>query len=117
MAKTSRKKTRPTKRQPNHLLFGDQWDYAPAPENPDFVQIEESYGHFIGGKFVKGSRHFDVVNPATEKRISRVATAGTKEVNAAVKSARDAYNKYWKKLSGTERAKYIYHIGRAMLGG
>ena len=26
------------------LLFGDLWDYAPAPESPDHVKFEKRYG-------------------------------------------------------------------------
>ena len=30
------------------LLFGDLWEYAPAPESTDHVRFEKRYGHFIG---------------------------------------------------------------------
>ena len=30
-----------------------EWDYAPAPEAREIVQLEKRYGLFIGGKFVK----------------------------------------------------------------
>jgi aldehyde dehydrogenase (NAD+) len=96
------------------LLFGDLWDYAPAPESPDHVRFEARYGHFIGGRFVDGTDHFPVLNPATEERLAEVATADSEVVDRAVQSARTAYQKYWSKLSGGERGKYIYHIGRAI---
>ena len=39
------------------LLFGDLWDYAPAPESPDHVRFEKIYGHFIVEK--KPDRHVE----------------------------------------------------------
>ena len=35
------------------LLFGDLWEYAPAPQGSDFAKHKERYGHFIGGEFVE----------------------------------------------------------------
>jgi aldehyde dehydrogenase (NAD+) len=96
------------------LLFGDLWDYSPAPESPDHVHFESRYGHFIGGKFVDGKKYFPSVNPATEEILCEVATADAKAVDQAVKAARTAYEKYWRRLSSRERGKYIYHIGRAI---
>ncbi len=96
------------------LLFGDLWDYAPAPETADHVRFQSSYGHFIGGKFVEGENFFPTINPATEEVLAEVATADAAVVDQAVTSARSAYDKYWSKLSAGERGKYIYHIGRAI---
>ncbi len=96
------------------LLFGNLWDYAPAPETPDHVRFESRYGHFIGGKFVSGKDHFPSINPATEEVLCEVATADEKVVDRAVQAARTAYDKYWKRLSARERGKYIYHIGRTL---
>jgi aldehyde dehydrogenase (NAD+) len=96
------------------LLFGDLWDYAPAPETADHVKFESRYGHFIGGKFVEGDDYFETVNPATEEVLAEIAAADAEAVNKAVESARSGYDKYWRKLSATERGKYIYHIGRAI---
>ncbi|HUN23700.1 MAG TPA: aldehyde dehydrogenase family protein [Anaerolineales bacterium] len=94
------------------LLFGDLWQYAPAPEKPDFVKFEKRYGHFINGKFVEGENYFASINPATEETLLEVATADEKMVDQAVQAARQAYEKVWRKLSGTERGKYLYRIGR-----
>ena len=96
------------------LLFGELWDYAPAPENGDHVRFEKRYGHFIGGQFVEGDHHFETVNPATEEVLSEVASGDSEVVDKAVAAARDGYKKYWSKLSAGERGKYIYHIGRAL---
>ena len=96
------------------LLFGDLWDYAPAPETPDHVKFEKRYGHFIGGRFVDGEDYFETINPASEEVLAEIAAADASVVDEAVAAARSGYEKYWKKLSAGERGKYIYHIGRAI---
>ena len=90
------------------------FEYAPAPESRAVVSIKPKYGHFIGGKFVAGSKHFPTVNPATEEVLSQIALAGKAEVDAAVKAARKAYTTTWSKMSGKERGKYLYRIARIM---
>jgi aldehyde dehydrogenase (NAD+) len=89
------------------------FDYAPAPESRSIVDIKPSYGLFIGGEFVDGSgASFKTVNPATEEVLAEVAEASADDVDRAVKAARKAYDKVWSKLSGAERAKYLYRIAR-----
>ena len=104
------KKKKPT------LNFATDWSYAPAPESTDHVEIENRYDLFIGGKFVPPSKgnYFNTINPATEKRLSSVAEAEKTDVNRAVKAARTAYDKYWSKLTATERGKYIFRIARVL---
>ncbi len=34
------------------LSFGDKWNYAPAPEANNYIQLKLRYQHFIDGKFV-----------------------------------------------------------------
>ena len=95
------------------LLFGDLWEYAPAPQSSDFVDIKDSYGHYIGGEFVDiGEETFTTSNPATEEPIAEVALGDEATVDKAVKAARKAYDKTWSKMPGRERAKYIYRIAR-----
>jgi aldehyde dehydrogenase (NAD+) len=94
------------------LLFGDLWEYAPAPEGAEFVQYESRYGHFINGEQVAGDNHFPVLNPATEEVLCEVATADAATVDSAVQAARQAYEGAWGRLPGRERGKYLYRIGR-----
>ena len=91
-----------------------KFDYAPAPESRSIVWIKPKYGHFIGGKFVAGRKHFPTINPATEEILSQIALAGVAEVDAAVKAARKAYSTTWSKMSGRERGKYLFRIARIM---
>ena len=43
-----------------------------------------------------------------------MAEAGEEDVDAAVKAARAAYTKVWSRMSGAERAKYLYRIARIL---
>jgi aldehyde dehydrogenase (NAD+) len=90
------------------------WSYAPAPESASHVTIQAQNELFINGKFVKPSsgKYFDTINPATEKKIARVAEAGKKDVDSAMKAAKNAYDKTWSKMKPAERGKYIYRIAR-----
>ena len=91
-----------------------KWDYAPAPEAKDHVQINDQYDLFINGKWVKPSsgKYYNTINPANGEKICRVAEANEKDVNIAVQAARKAYETVWKKMSGAERSKYIFRIAR-----
>ena len=96
------------------LKFNTGWEYAPAPESTGHIQLKERYDLFINGKFTKPSsgKYFETINPATEEKLSEVAEANAADVDKAVKAARSAYDRYWKKMPGRERAKYIYRISR-----
>ena len=93
---------------------GTDWGYAPAPESTDHIRLKDRYGLFIGGKFVPptSAKYFKTINPANEKVLAEVADAGEKDIDRAVKAARQAYEKAWRKMSGRERGKYVYRIAR-----
>jgi aldehyde dehydrogenase (NAD+) len=56
-------------------------------------------------------KRFDVFNPATEKKLTDVAEADAADVNAAVKVARQAFERGpWKKMSARERGRYLTRI-------
>jgi aldehyde dehydrogenase (NAD+) len=91
-------------------------DYAPAPEATDHVKVRADHGLLIGGRWVEpaSGKHFKTINPATEEVLTAVAEAGEEDVEAAVKAARTAYTKLWSRMSGAERAKYLYRIARIL---
>ena len=91
-------------------------DYAPAPEATDHVKLRADHGLLIGGRWVEplSERHFKTISPATEEVLAEVAEAGEEDVDAAVKAARAAYTKVWSRMSGAERAKYLYRIARIL---
>lgn len=96
------------------LDFQSFWEYSPAPESSDHIDFEQKYELFIDGKFVPGNkgRSMTTINPATEEVLAEFTEATSEDVNAAVLSARKAYEKIWSKLSGKERGKYIFRIAR-----
>ncbi len=91
------------------------FDYAPAPESVR-PQIREDYGLFIEGRWSspQSGSYFETVNPANETTLARIAYANDVDVDRAVRAARKAYDKYWRKLKPADRAKYIYRIARAI---
>ncbi len=92
------------------------WTYSPSPESTSHVNLRESYDLYINGKWEKPSsgQYFDSINPANEKHLAKIAHANQADVDKAVVAARNAYDSVWSKLSGSERAKYIYRIARIM---
>jgi aldehyde dehydrogenase (NAD+) len=90
------------------------WDYAPSLESTDHAKIASRYNLFIGGKFVEphSKRWFETINPATEETLAEMAEADAEDVDRAVREARRAYEKSWRKLAASERAKYIFRIAR-----
>ncbi len=98
------------------LSFDDGWQYAPAPESTDHIEVADQYGLFIGGEFVEPAdgRYFETINPATEEPLSSVGLASEDDVDRAVKAARKAYAGPWSKMRAADRGKYIYRIARIM---
>lgn len=88
------------------------FEYAPAPESRSIVDIKPSYGLFIDGEFVDGrGSSFKTINPATEETLAEIAEASEADVDLAVRAARRAF-RGWSRLSGKERAKYLFRIAR-----
>jgi len=88
------------------------FEYAPAPESRSIVDIKPSYGLFIDGEFVDGrGSSFKTINPATEETLAEIAEASDADVDLAVRAARRAF-RGWSRLSGKERAKYLFRIAR-----
>jgi aldehyde dehydrogenase (NAD+) len=94
------------------LIFGDLWEYDPAPETAD-PKLNPRYDLFIGGKFVapKSGKYFDSINPATEEALAQIALANQADVDAAYAAAQKAFGP-WSRLPGAERGKYLYRIAR-----
>ncbi|MET0636473.1 MAG: aldehyde dehydrogenase family protein [Chitinophagaceae bacterium] len=109
-----KKKSSPRKTNTIRLKFDTAWTYSPAPESKSAAQIKPQYDLFINGEWQKpaGNKYFKTINPATEEQLSQVADAGEADVDKAVGAARNAYDKYWKKMPAKERAKYIFRIAR-----
>lgn len=89
-------------------------EYSKSTEDIKNINIKSEYELFIGGKWIKTDKYFKTINPSNEEFISKVAYAGEKEINIAVRSAKRAYEKFWKNTSPKEKAKYIYRIARIL---
>jgi aldehyde dehydrogenase (NAD+) len=104
----------PKKSTPD-LTFAAALEYAPSPETFPLT-LKKRYELFIDGKFVapKTGKYFASVNPATGKRHSLIAEAGKADLDAAVKSARRAFEKTWGPMAPSERGKYLFRIARLL---
>ncbi len=96
----------------------DSMDYGPAPESDSqardwIARHKEGAPLFIDGgwRAPESGLWFDTNNPATGEVLAPVAQAGEADVDAAVKAARKA-QPGWARLSGHERAKYLYALAR-----
>ncbi len=92
--------------------------YGPAPESAESAgawleRHRRTFRHFIGGAFVKPSEgaYFDTVNPADATVLAQVAQGSAKDVDRAVKAARQAQPE-WAALSDHRRARYLYALAR-----
>jgi len=96
------------------IEFDSDWTYDPAPQATDFIKLQERYGLYINGKFKPSDngRCFDTINPATEEKLAEVSEASEKDVDRAVRAAKEAYENVWSKVSPKERGKYVYRIAR-----
>lgn len=96
------------------LNFNQGWQYAPAPESSDHIRLEKKYGHFINGEFVApaSGKYFTSYNPSNEKPLADVGKGDARDMDKAVKAAKTAYDKVWKKMPAAERGKYLYRIAR-----
>src|SRR3954463_3129277 len=92
------------------------WEYAPAPEARDVVQLKSRYGLFIGGKEVapRSGQWFTTVDPATEEPLAEIARATVEDVDQAVSVARRAFKRDWGSLPGSDRAKSLFRIARIL---
>ena len=86
-------------------------DWGPAPESDKPVlewiaRYSGEFGHYIGGQWTepKEKALFDVMNPATTKRLARVSQGSADDVDAAVAAAREALPA-WQALTPHERAR------------
>jgi aldehyde dehydrogenase (NAD+) len=91
------------------------FEYAPAPESRDIARLKPSYGIFVDGEFRAGrGEAVKTINPADEEPLAEVAEADATDVDDAVTAARRAYDGTWSRLPGSERAKYLFRIARAI---
>jgi aldehyde dehydrogenase (NAD+) len=111
----SKPRPSPPRASSRELVFGDLWEFDPAPETAD-PKLKPRYDLFIGGRFVepKAGKYFDTINPSTEQKIADIALASAADVDTAYQAAQRAFDSVWGKMPGRERGKYIYRIARLL---
>ena len=72
------------------LKYNGKWDFSPSIESLENISIQKEYQLFINGKFQKplAKKYFSSINPTNEQQLSRIAKADSKDVDLAVKSAK-----------------------------
>ncbi|KAJ5559182.1 Aldehyde/histidinol dehydrogenase [Penicillium sp. DV-2018c] len=73
------------------------------------VTYEQPQGLFINNEFVKSvdGKTFETVNPTNEKVITSVYEATEKDVDIAVKAAREAFEGPWKQVTPSDRGRML----------
>ena len=98
------------------LEFGSAWDYAPAPETPDHVQIDPKYGLFIGGRWVTPAER--QVLPDHQPQHRAGALRGGRGQRAGRRRRREGGARGLRQVlvedARRDRAKYIFRIARAI---
>lgn len=96
----------------------DTMVYGLAPESAapavDYLESHNrTFDLFINGEWTKpnSKQYMESHNPANKELLAKFAEADEKDVDKAVKAAKEALPK-WAALSGFERAKYLYAIAR-----
>ncbi|NTS33508.1 aldehyde dehydrogenase family protein [Phyllobacterium sp. BT25] len=98
--------------------YFDEMSYGPAPEADTeardwLARHKSSFGHFINGAFVPSTsgKTFDTFEPATGKRLAKLAVGDKADVDKAVAAARKAQVS-WARLPGHLRARHLYALAR-----
>src|SRR5262245_3368027 len=97
--------------------FG-KMEYGPAPEDTRETTLwlekrARKFGHFLRGEWhapVEG-KYFEASDPATGEKLADIAQGSASDVDKAVKAARSALPT-WQKLSGHQRARFLYALAR-----
>jgi acyl-CoA reductase-like NAD-dependent aldehyde dehydrogenase len=87
---------------------------ATTQRKPEFRDYTKLY---IDGKWVDASsgKHADVINPATEEVIGRVAMASKGDTEKAIAAARRAFDEGpWPKMHPKDRSKVILQLANAL---
>ena len=97
------------------LIFGDLWEFDPAPETAD-PKLKKRYDLFINGQFVapRSGKYFATISPGNEQKLADIAHASAADVDTAYQAAQKAFDTTWSKMPGAERGKFIYRIARLL---
>ena len=84
-------------------------DERPAGAKPLHLNV-------IGGRRLPaaGDRTIDVLCPSDGKPFAAIARSGAADIDAAVKTARAAFDGAWGRLTATERGRLLLRLGEAV---
>jgi len=95
-------------------------EYGPAPEDPKEAlswvdRHHRRFGHFIDGHWQDPAEgiFFDTTDPATAQKIASVAQGSARDIDAAVRAAKNALTG-WQSLGAHARARFLYAMARAV---
>ncbi len=80
----------------------------------DVMEVTD-HGLYIGGKWAAGASgtKAEVLDPATNRPIARVASASMEDVNAAVEAARRAFESpEWRDIDPSKRGRLLWLLGQ-----
>jgi len=85
---------------------------VPAPEKTGVRTLR----NYVGGTWVDSTSGelLDVTNPATGEVLARVPLSTKEELDAAARTAREAFGS-WRKVSVIERTRCLYDIRQAFI--
>ena len=75
-------------------LVPSEWEYAPAPESREIVQLDERYGHFVGGEWLEPRETYTTISPASEEPLAEAGQATPEEVHDAICQATRVFGDY-----------------------
>jgi aldehyde dehydrogenase (NAD+) len=101
-------------KKPDRAPVPSEWDYAPAPEARDIVQLQPRYGLYVGGDWLEPAETYTTIDPSSEEPLAEIGQASPADVAKAVGAARDAFENGWSDAAPSERAKYLYRIARIL---
>ncbi len=90
-----------------------------APAILDTVSrfLTKEHGLLIGGRWLPAAsgESFEVENPASERRIARVAKGGAEDVQRAVEAARKALEtRDWQRMNPSQRGQLLWRLAEAV---
>src|SRR6266850_2770379 len=89
---------------------------APKVSSSIASWLNRKKNNLIGGRWVPSvsGKTFDVFNPADASVIARVPDSDREDINRAVAAARRAFESGpWRRMTPSERGKYLWRIGDA----
>ena len=71
----------------------------------------EAFQNYINGEFVDGADSFLSVNPATGEHWAKIPACSSKQVDIAVRAARQAFcSREWTRLTASQRGRLLFRI-------